>query len=59
MDRCRNNVHSNYDPEKRIVELANESVGITELATKLLNESYELGTGQSGVGRQKIKEFDD
>ena len=35
-----NNIQSSYDPEERFKTLANESIGITELATKLLNENY-------------------
>lgn len=35
-----NNSHPSYEPEERFNELANDSLGITELATKLLNERY-------------------
>lgn len=41
-----NNSDSDYDPEKRLVELANESHGITDLATKLLNEQYPSKKGR-------------
>lgn len=42
-----NNSHSEYDPEEQFKALANESFGVTELASKLLNEQYPTSADTS------------